>query len=79
MLKYCPFCGKTKLKIEYKTDNKKYIKGKKYKAITGSMRCNCCHARGPTITIAYDSKEVSMMQVKDKLDIQLEEAWNNRA
>ena len=39
ILKQCPFCGATKLKIDKQTRNGR---------ITYSVRCNCCHARGGT-------------------------------
>lgn len=39
ILRPCPFCGATKLKIDKQTRNGR---------ITYSVRCNCCHARGGT-------------------------------
>lgn len=54
-MKPCPFCGSTLLKLE-----KKNTKYKGHKAYIASVRCNCCHARGGTVTnlsIPYAVKE----------------------
>lgn len=40
----CYFCGSTKLKIESKHNGTHYYTG----THTASVRCNKCHARGPT-------------------------------
>lgn len=39
LLKPCPFCGNTKLKLDKHTRNGR---------VTYSIRCNSCHARGGT-------------------------------
>ncbi len=67
-LKPCPFCGSMKLKLERKST--KY-KGKK--AYVASIRCNCCHARGGTVTnltIPY--------AVKEDVENATIKAWNRR-
>lgn len=46
----CPFCQKTKTKVESKvSDSIKRIGGIYMARHSGSVRCNCCHARGPTV------------------------------
>lgn len=68
-LKPCPFCGSTKLKLVKKAT--KYHGRKAYRA---SVRCNCCHARGGTVTnltIPYAVKEDVEQEAIDR--------WNRRA
>lgn len=55
-IKYCPFCGGYKLKIESKTKAKSIYGNNIYcREYTMSVRCNKCHSRGPTINgIVYE-------------------------
>ena len=55
-IKYCPFCGGYKLKIESKTKAWGiYGKNVYCREYTMSVRCNKCHSRGPTINgIVYE-------------------------
>lgn len=78
MYKSCPFCGKSKLKVEVKSPSKKYVKGTPYYIITGSIRCNCCHARGPTQSLVFDKQIMTTLEAEKKLTIQLIELWNSR-
>ena len=48
----CYFCGSTKLKIESKHNGKWRNTG----THTASVRCNKCHARGPTASCKADGK-----------------------
>ena len=67
-LKPCPFCGSTKLKLE-----KKATKYKGHKGYVASVRCNCCHARGGTVTnltIPY--------AVKEDVENRAFKLWNRR-
>lgn len=68
-LKSCPFCGSSKSKLVKKKIN---YKGKK--AYAASIRCNCCNARGGTVTnltIPYAIKEDVEQETIDR--------WNRRA
>ena len=67
-LKPCPFCGSTNLKLE-----KKRTVYKGHKAYVASIRCNCCHARGGTVTnltIPY--------AVKEDVENTAYQLWNRR-
>lgn len=67
-LKPRPFCGSTKLKLE-----KKRALYKGHKAYVASVRCNCCHARGGTVTnltIPYG--------VKEDVENTAYQLWNDR-
>lgn len=78
MRKSCPFCGKDKLKVDSKRSNRpKHIDGVKYYTYTLSVRCNCCHARGPSI-----SRDVKAFNggtvVTEDFEQLVFDAWNNR-
>lgn len=47
----CPFCKKNKLKVETKRKHVGY-NGLDYSVylLSASVRCNCCHARGPVVS-----------------------------
>ena len=54
----CPFCGGTSLKVDTKTSYHQRL-GYRY---TASVRCNKCHARGPTtISNFYESEEQAII------------------
>ncbi len=84
-LKLCPFCGSSKLKIEKKNGKTGY-NGLDYlvQRHIYSVRCNCCHARGP----AFGGNVIMGFNLTLKLpkwattDVELEqkaiEAWNRR-
>lgn len=50
-LRECPFCKKNKLKVETKRKHVGY-NGLDYSVylLSASVRCNCCHARGPVVS-----------------------------
>lgn len=53
--KECPFCHKNKTKFEYKRSNVvHYNANGRFMKITGSIRCNCCFARGPAVSLNYE-------------------------
>ncbi len=67
-LRPCPFCGGDRLKLV-----RKKINYKGHKAYVASVRCNCCHARGGTVTnltIPYAVKEDVEREAADR--------WNRR-
>lgn len=48
-MKPCPFCGGTKLKVDTKQKLDGYCEiGGRVNAVTASVRCSICHARGST-------------------------------
>jgi Lar family restriction alleviation protein len=69
----CPFCGKTKTKIEYKTKTKHYPTTSTQ--VTCSVRCNCCHARGSTVTKVFQVKQFKGDTELEQLAI---DKWNTR-
>jgi hypothetical protein len=85
-LKPCPFCGSTKLTIDYKSTSVGHNGlGQRVERHTYSVRCNVCHARGGTV----GGKVVSHYRfLKEKLpewettdDVLRNKAiltWNNR-
>lgn len=78
----CPFCHKNKIKIVSKIAKGVHrinsISCIKY---TSSVRCNCCHTRGP-IASGYIELNIEDISVKKKLENNIEnkaiELWNNR-
>lgn len=72
----CPFCGKLKIKVDSKKSNSfRYTNGIREDLHTASVRCNCCHARGPTISIWLKS---GTCNVKGLLEEKAIELWNSR-
>lgn len=55
-LQPCPFCDSTNLKIEQSSSQRRnhhrtdYGEWVLYRHYVMSVRCNCCHARGPTVS-----------------------------
>ena len=78
MIKECPFCGKTKLKIDARKGKFNYINGEKYIYYTASVRCNCCHARGPAVSKKFLEKSTSQVTILNALSEEAYNAWNNR-
>lgn len=52
-IKPCPFCKGTKVAVDSKAGPVHYRGGKRTQTKTFSVRCNKCHARGPTISGVY--------------------------
>ena len=75
MRKTCPFCGKDKLKVDSKSGHR-FTSGKKVNTLTGSVRCNCCHGRGPTVTVSYMGQCIGILE---QLEEKAFEAWNMRS
>lgn len=79
MILCCPFCKGTKTKVDFKTSSPKY--DIKYNSLvyraTASVRCNVCHARGPTCSdiIPWASRDKSKIKSLEELAIS---KWNNR-
>ena len=76
IIKYerCPFCKSNKLKVESRTTNRKtYINGEFYTKETFSIRCNACHARGPTTNCLYVRKYSP--EGENNINKAIEEAW----
>lgn len=69
----CPFCGNQKLKVEYKT-KRLYYPTTSIQA-TCSVRCNCCHARGGTVTKVY---QITQWKGDTYLEQQAIRKWNKR-
>lgn len=82
-LRACPFCGSTKLKVEYKS---RYAGsdglGHRVELHTYSVRCNACHARGGSCggRIARDPRaQPNWATTATALKARAIEAWNRRA
>lgn len=78
--KFCPFCGGNKLKLDSKARKvglQEMYDGYKAK-YTCSVRCNICHARGPTCTILLKTKTFTTIDEQYLSNLAFE-AWNNRA
>lgn len=75
--KQCPFCGKTKIKVESKeSNNRRIIKGIRYSGITASVRCNTCHARGPTVGGLYKTgNSLQRQKVIEECQKEALKAW----
>ena len=74
----CPYCGSEKLKVDSKKQNHmKYDKqsGKYMEVHTGSMRCNCCHSRGPTVSVTVP---VNTYNVLEQVKAAVIQKWNDR-
>lgn len=82
----CPFCGNLKLKIEMKKKKERYYgEGKILENYTATVRCNCCHARGSTVSgWVRNRKFVDEKEwLEDEIDVselhrKAVEAWNSR-
>ena len=79
-LKNCPFCGSAKLKIDRKS---KFVHYKNVYYVTVSVRCNCCHGRGGTVSGEIrgglaDAPKSDNLTTYDNLRIKAAEAWNRR-
>lgn len=79
--KTCPFCGSNKLKFESKNNNRGMRLDDKYAGYkskhTGSIRCNKCHARGPTVSILVKDTIIGEIN-REKLISMAYSAWNDR-
>lgn len=75
----CPFCGSKKLKVDHKKQSTfKYIEGKRYSFFSVTVRCNKCHARGPTVSVSVPTSSLQY-SVDDTLKDKAIESWNTRA
>lgn len=89
-LKPCPFCGSTKLKIDQSSSQRKnrhrtnYDEWVLYRHYVMSVRCNCCHARGSTVSgnivVMSTMVELGIDRYATLGDIKNEaiKAWNRR-
>ena len=81
MNRKCPFCGSDKLKVESKNSTRSLRTADRsagYKSkFTGSVRCNRCFSRGPTVYILCAGDSISLTE-KALLDEMAYAAWNNR-
>ena len=80
MNRKCPFCGSDKLKVESKNSTRSLRTADRsagYKSkFTGSVRCNRCFSRGPTVYILCAGDSISLTE-KSVGDKQGYPAWNN--
>ena len=69
-VKYCPFCGGYKLKIDSKTKSK-CVHGRNiyYREYTISVRCNKCHSRGPTVSGVVFSKNTADTEYEENVKL----------
>lgn len=67
----CPFCGSTKLKVESKHHGQHYYEG----THSATVRCNKCHARGPTASCKVEKGKYHADTVTEQKAIEL---WNAR-
>ena len=70
-LKPCPFCGNTKLKIESKHNGSHYYCG----THSATVRCNKCHARGPTASCKVERGKYYTDEATNQRAAEL---WNAR-
>ena len=84
--KKCPFCGKDKIKVEFKSKLVGH-NGLDYNVyqISMSVRCNCCHARGPVVSgkviPTMDDRLYDMPKwatTRSQLELKAFKLWNNR-
>lgn len=73
----CPFCGGHKLKVDSRASEGRFNHktGKVEKTHTASLRCNKCHARGPTVSVKLPVGEYGALEMLEDKAI---EAWNGR-
>lgn len=67
----CPFCGSTKLKVDSKHHGTHYYTG----THSATVRCNKCHARGPTASCKVTREQ---MRVDEYTKLRAIELWNER-
>jgi Lar family restriction alleviation protein len=68
----CPFCGSTKLKVDSKHHGKHYYEG----SHSATVRCQKCHARGPTAACKVTREQMHVTEATKQKAIEL---WNARA
>lgn len=86
-LKPCPFCYSTKVKLEKKSAEAGYNGlDMRVNCETYSVRCNVCHARGPTVSgkvilgdLPSGCDIPSWATDRATLERKAAEAWNRRA
>lgn len=87
-LKPCPFCGKTKLKLESKSVHAGWTGiDARVERETYSVRCNVCHARGGTVggkviksqLHIYQDRMPTWATTSEALKEEAIEVWNRRA
>lgn len=72
----CPFCGSDKLNLSSKKSSDCRYRGTVRESFhTATMRCNQCHARGPTVSAWLPSSQHNAREV---LHDEAVEAWNTR-
>lgn len=72
----CPFCGKTKLKVDSKKGRPAgWVDGEHLFYYVVSVRCNCCHARGPSVSIKIPESSTNAVELCEEAAFK---AWNNR-
>lgn len=89
-LKRCPFCGSNKLKIESSSSQRRnhqrtyHGEWVLYRHYVMSVRCNCCHARGTTVSgdVVVMPKmaefELDGYTTVENIENMAVEAWNER-
>lgn len=86
-LKPCPFCGSNKLKIESSSYKQRdhhhtyYGEWVLYKHYVMSVRCNCCHSRGPTVSgdvVIMPKLELDGYTTVEDIENKTVEVWNRR-
>lgn len=76
MLAPCPFCKGDKFKIDQKKSNNfRYNGAVREDCYTVTVRCNKCHARGPTTSIWLPVTQHNAVRLLEKA---AEEVWNKR-
>ena len=70
-IKACPFCGNTKLKVDSKHNGKWHYTG----THSATVRCQKCHARGPTASCKVTKEQQHVDEYTLQKAIEL---WNER-
>lgn len=78
MNKACPFCGKDKLKVELKSGRPTGIGMNRCIPYTASVRCNCCHSRGPTATKKLFKYKNNYLKFEEAVKEEAYKLWNSR-
>lgn len=74
--KRCHFCGGSKLKIDSKKSNDfRFVDGKRENRHTVTVRCNKCHARGPTVSVWLSRGQYNAAKIMEEEAVK---AWNKR-